>query len=88
MNDIVITGIGGSGVVTLGALIGMAAFLEGKGCSVLDVAGLAQRNGPVTSHIRLAENQQDIHASRITTADLVLGCDIVVAAGDEVLDMD
>ncbi|MBM7422952.1 indolepyruvate ferredoxin oxidoreductase family protein [Spongiibacter marinus] len=83
--SVLITGIGGSGVVTLGALIGMAAFLEGRGCSVLDVAGLAQRNGPVTSHIRVAEDQSSIHATRITTADLVIGCDIVVAAGKDVL---
>ena len=82
--SLLITGIGGSGVVTLGALIGMAAFLEGKGCSVLDVAGLAQRNGPVTSHIRVAERQEDIFATRIVKADLVLGCDIVVAASDDV----
>ena len=82
--SLLITGIGGSGVVTLGALIGMAAFLEGKGCSVLDVAGLAQRNGPVTSHIRVADRQQDIFATRIVKADLVLGCDIVVAASDDV----
>ena len=82
--SLLITGIGGSGVVTLGALIGMAAFLEGKGCSVLDVAGLAQRNGPVTSHIRVASRQEDIFATRIVKADLVLGCDIVVAASDDV----
>ena len=83
--SLLIAGIGGSGVVTLGAMIGMAAFLEGKGCSVLDVAGLAQRNGPVTSHIRVADRQEDIFATRITGADLVLGCDIVVAASEEVL---
>ena len=82
--SLLITGIGGSGVVTLGALIGMAAFLEGRGCSVLDVAGLAQRNGPVTSHIRVADRQQDIFATRIVKANLVLGCDIVVAASDDV----
>ncbi|WP_019528277.1 indolepyruvate ferredoxin oxidoreductase family protein [Dasania marina] len=83
--NVLITGIGGSGVVTLGALIGMAAFLEGKGCSVLDVAGLAQRNGPVTSHIRVANDPAAIYATRVSDADLVLGCDIVVAAGAEVL---
>lgn len=83
--SVLITGIGGTGVVTLGALIGMAAFLEGKGCSVLDVAGLAQRNGPVTSHIRVANNPGSLHATRIVQVDLILGCDIVVAAGQEVL---
>lgn len=83
--SVLITGIGGSGVVTLGALIGMAAFLEGKGCSVLDVTGLAQRNGAVTSHIRVADDPSSLFATRIAAADLVLGCDIVVAAGSEVL---
>lgn len=83
--NVLITGIGGSGVVTLGALIGMAAFLEGKGCSVLDVAGLAQRNGPVTSHIRVAKDPSSIYATRIADAHLVLGCDMVVAAGADVL---
>jgi indolepyruvate ferredoxin oxidoreductase len=83
--NVLITGIGGSGVVTLGALIGMAAFLEGKGCSVLDVAGLAQRNGPVTSHIRVADDPSAIYATRIADANLILGCDIVVAAGNDVL---
>ncbi|ARR54907.1 indolepyruvate ferredoxin oxidoreductase [Rhizorhabdus wittichii DC-6] len=81
--SLLVTGIGGAGVVTVGALLGMAAHLEGKGCSVLDVAGLAQRNGPVTSHVRIARRPEDLHATRIVTADLVLGCDIVVTAGQE-----
>lgn len=83
--NILVTGIGGSGVITLGALLGMAAHLEGKACSVLDVAGLAQRNGPVTSHIRIARHDGEIDATRIASngTDLVLGCDIVVAAGSE-----
>jgi indolepyruvate ferredoxin oxidoreductase len=83
--NLLVAGIGGAGVVTVGALIGMAAHLEGKGCSVLDVAGLAQRNGPVTSHVRVAARPEDLHASRIVTADLILGCDIVVASGVEVM---
>ncbi|MEE8580971.1 MAG: indolepyruvate ferredoxin oxidoreductase family protein [Myxococcota bacterium] len=85
--ETLVTGIGGSGVVTVGALLGMAAHLEGKGCSVLDVTGLAQKNGPVTSHIRIAERSQDLYATRIAVgaADLVLGCDIVVASGAEAL---
>ncbi|MEZ5709831.1 MAG: indolepyruvate ferredoxin oxidoreductase family protein [Blastomonas sp.] len=81
--SLLVTGIGGAGVVTIGALLGMAAHLEGKGCSVLDVAGLAQRNGPVTSHVRIAGNPDALHATRITRADLILGCDIVVTAGME-----
>ena len=79
---ILITGIGGTGVVTLGALLGMAAHLEGKAVTVLDITGLAQKNGAVTSHIRLAQRPDDLHAVRIAAggADLLLACDIVVAA--------
>jgi indolepyruvate ferredoxin oxidoreductase len=80
---ILVTGVGGTGVVTLGALLGMAAHLEGKGCTVLDISGLAQKNGAVMSHVRLAPNPEDLHAVRIAAggADLLLGCDLVVAAG-------
>ena len=79
---IVVTGIGGTGVITLGALLGMAAHLEGKGCTVLDVSGLAQKNGAVMSHVRLAPRPDDLHAVRVAAggADLLLGCDLVVAA--------
>lgn len=78
--NILVTGIGGTGVVTIGALIGMAAHLEGKGVSVLDQTGLAQKGGAVTSHVRVAKQTSDIHAVRIAAgeADLVLGCDMVV----------
>ena len=81
--SLLVTGIGGAGVVTVGALLGMAAHLEGKGCSVLDVAGLAQRNGPVTSHVRVAARPDRLHATRIVTADLILGCDVVVTSSME-----
>jgi indolepyruvate ferredoxin oxidoreductase len=83
--SLLVTGIGGAGVVTIGALLGMAAYLEGKGCSVLDVAGLAQRNGPVTSHVRIAAHPDQLHASRIVAADVVLGCDIIVTTGQDVM---
>jgi indolepyruvate ferredoxin oxidoreductase len=85
--SILVTGIGGTGVVTLGALLGMAAHLEGKGCTVLDISGLAQKNGAVMSHIRLAPNPDELHAVRIATggADLLLGCDPVVAASPAAL---
>uniref|UniRef100_UPI0028A59ABD DUF6537 domain-containing protein n=1 Tax=Stutzerimonas balearica TaxID=74829 RepID=UPI0028A59ABD len=85
--NVLIPGVGGSGVTTLGALLGMAAHLEGKGCTVLDQAGLAQKFGPVTTHVRIAAKQSDIYAVRIAAgeADLLLGCDLVVAAGDESL---
>jgi indolepyruvate ferredoxin oxidoreductase len=78
--NILVTGIGGTGVVTIGALVGMAAHLEGKGTSVLDQTGLAQKGGAVTSHVRVARKPEDIHAVRIAAgeADLVLGCDMVV----------
>ncbi|WP_454828010.1 indolepyruvate ferredoxin oxidoreductase family protein [Pseudoxanthomonas wuyuanensis] len=79
--NILITGVGGTGVVTIGALLGMAGHLEGKGASVLDQTGLAQKGGAVTTHIRVARTPEDIHAVRIAAgeADLVLGCDMVVA---------
>ncbi|HET7064102.1 MAG TPA: indolepyruvate ferredoxin oxidoreductase family protein [Rudaea sp.] len=78
--NILVTGIGGTGVVTIGALIGMAAHLEGKGATVLDQTGLAQKGGAVTCHLRIAKTPGDIHAVRIAAgeADLVLGCDMVV----------
>jgi indolepyruvate ferredoxin oxidoreductase len=85
--DILVGGIGGTGVVTVGALLGMAAHLEGKGVSTLDVTGLAQKNGPVTSHVRVADDPEALFASRIAEgrADLVLGCDIVVSSGADAL---
>ena len=84
---ILVTGIGGTGVVTIGALLGMAAHLEGKGATVLDMTGLAQKGGAVVSHVRIAPTPADIHAVRIAAggANLMLGCDMVVAAGFEAL---
>ena len=78
--NILITGVGGTGVVTIGALLGMAGHLEGRGASVLDQTGLAQKGGAVTTHVRLSAHPSDIHAVRIAAgeADLVLGCDMVV----------
>jgi indolepyruvate ferredoxin oxidoreductase len=85
--NILLPGVGGSGVTTVGALLGMAAHIEGKGCSVLDQAGLAQKFGPVITHIRIAAKQDDIFAVRIAAGetDLLLGCDLVVAASAEAL---
>jgi indolepyruvate ferredoxin oxidoreductase len=84
---IVITGIGGTGIITLSALLGMAAHIEGKGCTVLDVTGLAQKNGAVVSYVRLAPRPEDLHAVRVAAggADLLLGCDVVVAASPNAL---
>ena len=85
--NILLPGVGGSGVTTVGALLGMAAHIEGKGCSVLDQAGLAQKFGPVITHIRIAAKQDDIFAVRIAAGetDLLLGCDLVVSASEEAL---
>ncbi|HEY6336200.1 MAG TPA: indolepyruvate ferredoxin oxidoreductase family protein, partial [Alphaproteobacteria bacterium] len=85
--NILVTGVGGTGVVTIGALIGMASHIEGKGVSVLDMTGLAQKGGAVISHVRIAQKPEDIHSTRIAAGDanLVLGCDLVVAAGSEAL---
>ncbi len=85
--DIIVTGVGGTGVVTVGGILGMAAHLEGKGVGVIDMAGLAQKGGAVHSHMRIAERPEDIHAIRIAAggADLVLGGDIVVAGNRKVL---
>jgi len=84
---ILITGVGGTGVVTVGQLIGTAAHLEGRGVSVLDMAGLAEGRGAVYSHVRLATRSEDLYATRIATgeADLLLGCDLIVSAGHETL---
>ncbi|MEQ8247196.1 MAG: indolepyruvate ferredoxin oxidoreductase family protein [Alphaproteobacteria bacterium] len=84
---IVVTGIGGTGVITIGALIGMAAHLDGKGVTVLDQTGLAQKGGAVTSHVRIAPSPDDLSAVRIDTggADLILGADLVVAASADVI---
>ena len=78
----IITGIGGTGVVTVGAILGMAAHLEGKGCGIIDMAGLAQKGGAVTSHIKLAKSPEDIAAIRVSAgeADLVLACDTLLLA--------
>jgi len=83
--SILVTGIGGTGVVTIGALLGMAAHLEGKAVSVLDVTGLAQKGGAVMSHVRIARDHADIEGTRIgeAQADAVIACDLVVAAGPE-----
>jgi indolepyruvate ferredoxin oxidoreductase len=80
--NILIAGVGGTGVITIGALIGMAAHLEGKGCTTLDFTGLSQKNGAVLSHVRLAPRPEDLAAVRIApgAADLLIGCDLVVSA--------
>jgi indolepyruvate ferredoxin oxidoreductase len=79
--NVLVTGIGGTGVVTIGALLGMAGHLEGKGATVLDQTGLAQKGGAVTSHIRIGAGSRGAStpcASPPASANLVLGCDMVV----------
>ena len=87
LHNILVTGIGGTGVITIGALIGMAAHLEGKGVSVLDMTGMSQKNGSVTSHVRIASDPSHIKAQRIPTgqADLILGCDMLTAAAPDAI---
>ena len=85
--NMLIIGIGGTGVITIGALLGMAAHLEGKGISVLDMTGMSQKNGSVTSHVRIAREPHDIRAQRIATgeADLILGCDMLTAGANDAI---
>jgi indolepyruvate ferredoxin oxidoreductase len=85
--NILIVGVGGTGVITIGALIGMAAHIDGKGVSVLDMTGMAQKGGAVFSHVRIANSPEDLHAVRIATgeADAVIAGDVIVAASREAL---
>jgi indolepyruvate ferredoxin oxidoreductase len=84
---LLVTGIGGTGVVTIGQLLGMAAHLEGKAVTVLDMAGLAQKNGAVMSFVRFGQTPETLFAPRIglAAADAVLGCDVVVTASKDAL---
>ena len=80
--DLLVTGVGGTGVVTVGALITMAAHLEGKGSSVLDFMGFAQKFGPVLSYIRISPSPIGLNQVRIDNgrADALIGCDLVVSS--------
>lgn len=86
-HNVVITGIGGTGVVTVGAVLAMAAHLDGKGAGVIEMAGLAQKGGAVHIHCRLADRPEDISAIRVATgeADVLIGGDLVVSAGSKTL---
>jgi indolepyruvate ferredoxin oxidoreductase len=83
----IVTGVGGTGVVTIGAIIGMAAHLEGKGCGMIDMAGLAQKGGSVYSHVKVGRSPEAINAIRVSAgkASLVLGGDLVVSGTRKVL---
>ena len=86
-HNVVITGVGGTGVVTVGAVLAMAAHLDGKAAGMMEMAGLAQKGGAVHIHLRLAERPQDINAIRVAVgeADCVIGGDLVVTAGSKTL---
>ncbi len=85
--NMVVAGVGGTGVLTITALVAMAAHIEGKGCATMNQTGLAQKFGAVVSHVRVSVNQDDIKAVRIPAgeADLLLGCDMVVTSGYEAM---
>jgi indolepyruvate ferredoxin oxidoreductase len=84
---IVVAGVGGTGVITIGQLLGMAAHLEGKGVVTQDSAGLAQKGGATWSHVQIANRPDAIHSTKVDTAkaDLVIACDAIVAAGASTL---
>ncbi|WP_145205205.1 indolepyruvate ferredoxin oxidoreductase family protein [Sphingobium sp. B2] len=83
--NIMVAGIGGTGVITVGALIGMAAHIDGRAASLFDMTGLAQKNGAVFSHIRIADTPDDLHTQRLGSgeADLLLAFDLVAALSPE-----
>ncbi len=86
--SMIVTGVGGTGVVTISAVLGQAAYIESKGFGAIDMTGLAQKGGAVACHMRFAAAPDDIHAIRVGTAhaDLILGCDLVVTASNKVLE--
>jgi indolepyruvate ferredoxin oxidoreductase len=84
---IVVAGVGGTGVITIGQLLGMAAHIEGKGIVTQDAAGLAQKGGATWSHVLIGDTQDDIRTTRVGTAaaDLVLACDPLVSVNAETM---
>ena len=82
---LLVTGVGGTGVITVGAIIAMAAHLQGLGATVLDFTGFAQKFGPVLSYLKLARSPDALHAVRIDTgaADALIACDAVVATSEQ-----
>ncbi len=85
--NVLVTGVGGTGVLTISAILAMAAHIEGKGVATMNQTGLAQKFGAVVSHVRIGHRQEDIYAVRIAAgdADLLLGCDLVVANADDAI---
>ncbi len=82
-HNVVVTGVGGTGVVTIGAVMAMAAHIDGKGAGMMEMAGLAQKGGAVHIHCRIAERPEDVSAIRVATGecDALIGGDLVVSAG-------
>ena len=85
--SILVTGIGGTGVVTIGHILGMAAHMEGKGAALIDMVGISQKNGAVVTHIKIAARPEEISAVRVARghADLILGCDLVTSGSERIL---
>lgn len=85
--SLMVGGVGGTGVLTVGAILGMAAHLEGKGTTILDMTGMAQKGGAVTSHIHIAETPEQLFSTRmgVGTADVIIACDMIVGSGANVL---
>jgi len=85
--SIVVAGVGGTGIITVGALLGMAAHLEGRGVSVLDMTGVAQKGGAVTTYVRIGARPEDLHTIRIAAgeANAVIGSDLLVTAENAIL---
>ena len=86
--SMLVTGVGGTGVVTVSAVLAQAAHIEGKGFGSIDMTGLAQKGGAVACHMRVATDPSGIHAIRIgsNTADVIIGGDLVVTAGNKILE--
>lgn len=84
---VLVTGVGGTGVVTIGALLGMAAHLQGMGVSIVDQMGFAQKGGPVMTHIRFANEPSDINTARLNVGatDVLIGCDMLAAGGADAM---
>jgi indolepyruvate ferredoxin oxidoreductase len=85
--DVLVTGIGGTGVLTVGAILGMAAHMEGRGATIMDMTGMAQKGGAVLSHLRIGQTPEGIWSPRLGPgmADLIIGCDLVVTTGRETM---
>jgi indolepyruvate ferredoxin oxidoreductase len=87
--NVLITGIGGTGVLTVGALLGMAAHIDHKACSVMDITGMAQKGGSVVTHLRFGATKDSLFATRLweQSANLLIGCDLVVSTSQATLDL-